>query len=86
MSVPAHRHTRSKVRRRRSHDALKTRKAQFCPNCGAPRLPHIACSACGFYNGKQVFKTKADVTLKREEKRKQKEAKEKARMQKLKNN
>ena len=30
-----------------------------CPNCGAPRIPHRVCAACGFYNGKQVTAAKA---------------------------
>ena len=85
MSVPAHKHTRSLVRSRRSHDALKTVKTNLCSNCGAPNKSHTACSACGFYNGRQVIKVKADLTLKRQEKKKQQEAKEKAKMAKLKN-
>lgn len=35
-----------------------------CTNCGAPRLAHRVCKACGYYKGKQVLtiKTKrADV-------------------------
>ena len=26
-----------------------------CPNCGEYNLSHRVCSACGFYNGKQVI-------------------------------
>ncbi|MBO5990751.1 MAG: 50S ribosomal protein L32, partial [Lentisphaeria bacterium] len=28
-------------------------------NCSAPLMPHRACSACGFYNGKQVLNVEA---------------------------
>jgi large subunit ribosomal protein L32 len=31
---------------------------QGCPNCGAPRIPHRVCGACGFYNGAQVAKAR----------------------------
>ena len=26
-----------------------------CTNCGADKLNHFACPACGFYNGRQVI-------------------------------
>jgi len=32
---------------------------QTCPNCGAPRIPHRVCMACGFYNGAQVAAAKS---------------------------
>ena len=33
-------------------------KAVFgkCPQCGAFKLPHRACKACGSYDGRQVLK------------------------------
>ena len=85
MSVPKHRKTSSKTKMGRSHQALKIVKPNKCAKCGAPILPHRACSECGYYKGKQVLRTKADVTLMREEKRKAQEKKDKERMQKLKN-
>ena len=27
-----------------------------CPNCGAPLMPHRACTECGFYKGKEAVK------------------------------
>ncbi|OGF34273.1 50S ribosomal protein L32 [Candidatus Falkowbacteria bacterium RIFOXYC2_FULL_48_21] len=51
----------------------------------APIKPHRACGACGFYKGRQVLVTKADIKVKRTEKRKKQEQKEKERMAKLKN-
>lgn len=85
MSVPKHRKTSSKTKMGRSHDAIKMQKANKCAKCGAPIKPHTACKECGTYKGKQVIKTKQDVMMKREEKRKKQEAKDKERMQKLKN-
>ncbi len=85
MSVPAHHLSKSRVRNRRSHHAIKTDKAQLCPKCQAPIKPHHACNSCGTYKKKQVIATKADVMLKRQEKRKKLEQKEKEKMASLKN-
>ena len=54
MSVPKTRKSRSSVRRRRSHHALKSTNIQTCSNCKAPALSHITCKECGQYNGRQV--------------------------------
>jgi large subunit ribosomal protein L32 len=54
MPLPSFRNSRSKVRRRRAHHALKATANVGCANCGAPILPHRACKACGFYKGRNV--------------------------------
>jgi large subunit ribosomal protein L32 len=28
---------------------------QACPSCGAPKIPHRVCMACGQYNGEAVI-------------------------------
>lgn len=55
MSVPAFRNSKSRVRRRRAHHALKRAGVAACPKCQAPTLPHRACTSCGYYNGRQVL-------------------------------
>jgi len=55
MSVPAFKNSKAKVRRRRSHHALKKVDISVCPNCKAPALPHIVCKGCGQYKGRQVI-------------------------------
>ncbi len=57
MPLPSFRNSRSKVRRRRSHHALKPLAVNACAACGATVLPHRACKACGAYNGRSVKKT-----------------------------
>jgi large subunit ribosomal protein L32 len=54
MPLPSFRNSRSKVRRRRAHHALKATAGTSCTNCGATILPHRACKACGFYKGRNL--------------------------------
>ena len=42
-------------KRRSSHWKLAIPGVVACPKCGEPRLPHRACKACGFYNGREVI-------------------------------
>jgi large subunit ribosomal protein L32 len=34
---------------------------QACPGCGAPRIPHRVCLACGTYRKEQVLAPKSDA-------------------------
>lgn len=54
MPLPSFRNSRSKVRRRRAHHALKATAGAACAHCGAVILPHRACKACGFYKGRNL--------------------------------
>ncbi|MFH1522223.1 MAG: 50S ribosomal protein L32 [Patescibacteria group bacterium] len=58
MSVPKKRRTKSSVGKRRSHHSLKKITLNKCSKCGKALLPHRACSFCGTYKGKQIFKIK----------------------------
>ena len=49
------RHTRAHSKNRRSHHALKVRGTALCEGCGAPKMRHRACSACGVYRDRQVL-------------------------------
>jgi len=64
------RHTRSHTRNRRSHHALVAHTLVAC-ECGAPRVSHRACPACGRYNGRVVVDVAAKASAKaaRREKR-----------------
>lgn len=46
--------TRAHRDNRRSHHALVASRTTTC-ECGAPRLRHHACAACGKYRGKQII-------------------------------
>jgi len=70
MALPKRRHSHSRTRLRRSHDALKEpmvpdrrllqgtmqgrTKRYICPQCRQIKAPHTVCPNCGFYKGRQV--------------------------------
>ena len=55
MANPKRRHSKSRTRKRRSHDFLTTPSLSICTNCGSAVLPHRVCANCGYYKGRQVI-------------------------------
>ena len=55
MPHPKKRKTKSGKNQRRSHHALKKIALINCKKCNQPIKPHIACSNCGYYNGKETI-------------------------------
>jgi len=49
MPVPRRRHGRSRQGKDRAHKKLHTLQTVACENCGAPKLRHRVCFACGTY-------------------------------------
>ncbi|MBI4033985.1 MAG: 50S ribosomal protein L32 [Candidatus Brennerbacteria bacterium] len=47
--VPVKHHSKSKVGRRRSQQALEKRPILACPNCKGPTMAHRICPQCGKY-------------------------------------
>lgn len=66
------RHNRSQRGNTRSHHALKAQALSLCKDCGSPKLPHMICSVCGKYKGKQVLNVHTKIA------KKEKKLKEKA--------
>lgn len=56
MPNPKRRHSKSRSRKRRAHDGLKSVNLTACANCGNMKLPHRVCNHCGYYNGRAVIK------------------------------
>ena len=50
--LPVQKISKSRKRKRRSHHALKPTHFVRCPSCGNAKLPHAACSDCGYVNPK----------------------------------
>ncbi|MBY0470681.1 50S ribosomal protein L32 [bacterium] len=59
MAVPKKKVSRSRrnMRRFAGGNRLEVVTTNSCPNCSEPKRPHRVC-ACGFYEGKAVFKPK----------------------------
>ncbi|MCA8983100.1 MAG: 50S ribosomal protein L32 [Planctomycetaceae bacterium] len=55
MCLPKRRQSKSRSRKRRSHDAVRPLKLQFCSNCGRPTPSHTICPSCGFYMGRTML-------------------------------
>mgnify|MGYP003687622973 CR=1 FL=1 len=61
MAVPKKKISSSRRGQRRSHDSLANVNAHVCDNCGEDKLPHHVCPSCGFYNKKEVVKSKVQA-------------------------
>ncbi len=59
MAVPKKKVSKSRRDMRRSHEALTGSANAECPNCGELKRPHHVCSACGFYDGREVTAAKS---------------------------
>ncbi|HVB98197.1 MAG TPA: 50S ribosomal protein L32 [Candidatus Dormibacteraeota bacterium] len=59
MANPKRRHSKERKNTRRAHDHLTASAHSRCPNCHEMKLPHHACSHCGYYRGRQVVRAKA---------------------------
>lgn len=58
MAVPRNRLSNARKNSRRAHHAKDPKGTSACQNCGAIRLPHSICQACGAY-GKRIVLNKA---------------------------
>ena len=60
MAVPRNRHSNARKNSKRAHHAKKPKCIASCSNCRAPKLPHVVCSSCGFYDGREVIAGKKE--------------------------
>lgn len=56
MAVPKKKMSKSKSRMRRASAwRLEAPSRSLCPRCGNAKLPHVVCSICGWYRGRQAI-------------------------------
>ena len=58
MPNPKRRHSHSRTRQRRAHDALKTPQFDLDKETGEAKVPHRIDSKTGMYKGRQVIEVK----------------------------
>lgn len=51
MAVPKRRTSKTRKRKRRTHDSLATPARATCSQCGTVKAPHRVCGECGHYAG-----------------------------------
>jgi len=54
-AVPKRRISKSRRRKRRTHQVLDIPQLVECPECGEMKRPHYACLVCGTYKGMKVI-------------------------------
>ncbi|MDA0833103.1 MAG: 50S ribosomal protein L32 [Planctomycetota bacterium] len=54
MAVPKRRSSKSTIRQRKSHNAIKPTELAHCPQCGTKVPTHVLCPNCGFYQGRTL--------------------------------
>ena len=55
MAVPKRRKSKSKRDSRRANHKISAAVYNVCPECEAPKQPHRACPACGWYKDRNVL-------------------------------
>lgn len=59
MAVPKRRISKSRGRKRRTHNAIKAPQLANCPQCGTSTPTHVVCTNCGYYQGRTLVNTDA---------------------------
>jgi len=54
--LPKKKTSKSRTRTRRSHHRLGAVNYSVCPKCDQVKLPHAACTNCGYVNPKVTLK------------------------------
>ncbi|MCI0416279.1 50S ribosomal protein L32 [bacterium] len=58
MPNPKRRHSKSRGRKRRTHDTLTPARLSECPNCHELRMAHRICPHCGYFAGREYIAAK----------------------------
>lgn len=55
MAVPVKKTSRTEKNIRRNTQKKKVVLSIACPQCAEPKIPHVVCTSCGYYNGRKVL-------------------------------
>lgn len=55
MPNPKRRHSKARRDKRRANWKLPVLNITLCSNCKKPKLPHIICPSCGYYDGELLL-------------------------------
>lgn len=61
MAVPKSKVSKARRNSRKANWKISTPSITECPHCHEPKLPHVACKKCGYYDGKQVLAVEKDA-------------------------
>lgn len=78
MPVPKRKRSHARKHKRNANKGVKVKAFTSCQNCKEIIMPHVACSACGFYKGAKVLVTKQERAITRSTARKAKESRAQA--------
>lgn len=59
MPNPKRRFSKQRSRLKAMHKKPAIKAASNCPQCGASKLPHNICKACGYYKGRPILNINA---------------------------
>ena len=62
MAVPRNRMSNARKNSKRAHHAKTPKSLSTCSNCGASRLPHFSCKACGTYGVRGAAEKESPVS------------------------
>jgi large subunit ribosomal protein L32 len=57
MALPKRKISKSRGRKRRTHQKVTLANLSTCSQCNEPKLPHHVCPNCGYYKGRAVIET-----------------------------
>lgn len=56
MANPKRKHSRSRSKKRRTHQKLSSPLLIKCTHCGRLKPAHLICPFCGYYGGREIIK------------------------------
>ncbi|MBN18605.1 MAG: 50S ribosomal protein L32 [Chloroflexi bacterium] len=59
--LPKKKHSKKRRGDKRAHKSINAIKTVKCSQCNSAYIPHRVCPECGYYNGKEIISSQADV-------------------------